>query len=849
MFKISYQFIMRNKKKSLSIMLSIILSVALLVGIGSLIRSANISKSNYYAELNGNYQYTYKLDAKQIKKLPNILQNSKTHIKNESITTELYFTEIPKVMTVIACTQSYLEMNSISLLKGRLPDAKDEIVLEEWMLSNLGLKEGIGETLKIEHIDFKIVGIVSDSFTKYNEEIIGYTVISENTSDADAYTLYVNFDLSTNIEKESLQFMEELGCKAEERRANWDVIEPLGITAPISENESVVAFVKKLSMDEDMTTILFAIFSAFIIYSILNVTVMQRMSQYGILESMGAGFRHLFEIIFLEVFMLFMIGFPIGCIVGIAVSKGLYRKFNRIFLSADIKPATFVISRKVIFNAFIFLLVLLIIVTIKTVLQIRKTNNMDIIKNSNQRLLKDRRILANERGHLLQYVSHRYMILKTWVFVGMLFSLAIGGIVFCGTDYVIQATKQENEMTMKADDGLYSDYFISMQNSTFNQGLSESKISELKCIKGIDSLYPVKHFLGATFIPSAKYKNKHFFDPANEDERIKDYFNGICTEEENGEYLVKGNIYGYSYEMLNVLNKYLIEGKIYPEIMENENGIILCLPQDGGSLKFDAIDFEPGDTIRIKVPRSLEAEGDVLKFQSGDELYEVKEFKIVATVKRVMAHNDYFVGPSGLDIIMTNAMMSREFNIDNYNMVSIIKQDSASGMAIAEEIRKIVQPIERCVFIDFTSLIEKENMNLRQREVFFVGLSVIIVLVSMFHILNSMNYLIMSRKQDFGILRAMGVSDSMFRKMLIREGILYGIYASGIMFLGTVIIIGVLYVYLRSVAFLYEPKFFLNWSYLVILGGVNIILSIIAVFISSQSILREKIVECMRKNE
>ena len=61
MLKISYQFISKNAKKSLVAIVSIALSVALLVGIVSIVRSSNISKSEYYGNINGNYQYLYTL--------------------------------------------------------------------------------------------------------------------------------------------------------------------------------------------------------------------------------------------------------------------------------------------------------------------------------------------------------------------------------------------------------------------------------------------------------------------------------------------------------------------------------------------------------------------------------------------------------------------------------------------------------------------------------------------------------------------------------------------------------------------------------------------------------------------
>lgn len=847
MLRLSYQFLIKNKKKSLAILLSVVLSSSLLAGIGALLYSANISKSRYYAEINGNYQYGYRLNEQQIKKLDDVLKSSKASIKNAGIATNLFTTDEPKVMEVIGCNPEYLKMNEISLLDGRLPQKEDEIVLEKWIVKNLKLKNGIGENLKFDNHEFKIVGIVSDSFEKYSSQIVAYTFLGDILPEID-YKLYVNFKLSDDIEKQSLILMRELGCESKDREANWNVIEPLGVKEPTDSKIDLITYIKEITLDENMISLIFGVFSVFILYSIVSVSVMQRMKEYGILASLGAENKHLFEIFFTEVFILFFIGFPLGCLLGIGISKELYEKFNHIFLNANISPVQFVVSKKVIWNGFILLFMLLIVIAVKTVMQISRQSKMDVIKSNSHHLLKDRRILAEKEKTMIFNLSHRYMMRKKSIFLGILFSMSIGGIILCCTDYVIKETKNENELTMKADDGLNSDYFINMQTSTFDYGLSENDIKKIEDLEGVALVAPVKHFLGATFVPGDKYTKKHFFDPGNNDPRLKEYFDGICTREDNGDYLIKGNIYGYNSVMLKKLEEYLLEGSVNSKRMEQENGVIVCLPQDGGTLKFDAVNLKPGEIIKIKVPKELDAQDEILKFKSADEMYDIKEFKILGTVKRVMAHNDYFVGPSGLDIIMTNSMMTKEFEIKNYNMVSISKKTSSNGIVIEENLSKIVNSLERCIFTDYTSLIERENLNLAQRWIFYVGLSIVIIIISMLHVLNSMNYLILSRKQDFGILRAIGLGKGALYKMTLREGFLYGVYSSIIMTIVIVMITGLLYFYLKNVSFLYEPRFMMNWCYIGICILVNIVLSMFAVFLSSKPLLSDEIVMCM-KNE
>ncbi|WP_440195984.1 ABC transporter permease, partial [Anaerocolumna jejuensis] len=269
MIKLSYQFMIRNKRKSVSILFSIILSVALLGGIGALLHSADISKSEYYKTINGNYQYVYDITGSQLNLVQNKLKTHKINITNIGITRNLYFTDEPKILTVVGCNREYLQMNHMSLISGKLPANKNQIVVENWIIHNLNLKNGIGDTLSIEGKDFKIVGIVSDSFEKYEKNMNVYTVLSDTDSTNSTYKVYVNFDTSRNIEKQSIEYMKYLGCTQKDRGASWDVLEPLGIKAPKSDgNMSLLSWLQNVSMDENMITILFGIFSAFIVYSI-----------------------------------------------------------------------------------------------------------------------------------------------------------------------------------------------------------------------------------------------------------------------------------------------------------------------------------------------------------------------------------------------------------------------------------------------------------------------------------------------------------------------------------------------------------------------------------------------------
>ena len=63
----------------------------------------------------------------------------------------------------------------------------------------------------------------------------------------------------------------------------------------------------------------------------------------------------------------------------------------------------------------------------------------------------------------------------------------------------------------------------------------------------------------------------------------------------------------------------------------------------------------------------------------------------------------------------------------------------------------------------------------------------ILLIISVLHIMNSISSMVLSRRHEFGILRAMGISDRGYMLMILKEALRYGIYASLVMGAGYVL--------------------------------------------------------------
>lgn len=848
LIKFAIQYIKHYKKQSISIFLSIVLSVALLTGIGSLVHSANKSAIEKIREDSGNYHFYYKVNEKQLKKIKENKKSKKYTIDKLGVTNAKSHIDEPFIIEFLNADSSYLDMTGRKLLQGSLPSKDGEIAFDTYSLNNLNVKKEIGTTIKLDGKTYKLCGILSN-LTNPKTDMQGFVNDYSQPKENNSYLVYVKYDENKNINKQNSKFIKKFNISKENARVNWHLSIEFGVKPPKGiEKYNIFEFLKNLELNTNAIILLVGVFGAAAVYSIFHVSILQRISQYGVLEVLGANNKQLLFLLFLELFLLFIIGFPIGCILGIGVSSTIYERFPHIFLSSDITPGAFFISEKSIYLGFLFILLLLILITVRVVHQLNKYSSIESMKNFKVTNKQKRTLESVRHSNMTKVLSHKYMTQKKGMFVGILFSLSLGGIIFLCSSYSIQLTKNNNELTMKADDGLNSDYQVTMQTTDFDIGIPKGKISRLNEVEGLSRVYPVKYLFGAIKIKEKQLFWKDFFKPLEKDYRIKNFFNGICTKQSEGGYLLKTNIYGYNNGMLEGLNSYVIDGKVNHDDMVKNNKVIVRLPMDGTGM-YDAVDIKPGNTIKVKVPKTMKPTGEIVKFkEENKDDYVTKEFVVAATVKRVMANNIYFIGDYGMDIVMTNEQMKNNFNIENYNSVSIKKTKESNSVELSENIKSVVNNIKRCIVTDYTIAIEKNNTYLNQKLLFIYGIVFVLLAISLFHIINTVSYLVFSRRHEFGILRAMGITDNRFLLMMMREGFLYGLYASIIMIIGSIIGQFMIYFMVKRIYLYINPIFEVNAPLYIGMIVLNIIISIVAVIIPVKQILKNDIISEISKS-
>ena len=327
-----------NKKRTIVTIIGIILSTALMVGIGLLFSSFQDLMIRDTIGYSGKYEAKYN-DVDLIKL---------NDIKDKNFT---YFYEKPIGFSKIESSNEYKPymyitsvnreyFNELKLIEGSFPKNENEIVISNHVITNGGLNYKVGDIVTFnygsrnidgditlansEFVDgedltnegtytYKIVGIVERSnFESYSAS--GYTAFTVDVnSDKGNVNLYVMFNKNKKIIKQSEELAKELNY-------NGDINYNSTLLALYGES----TYGNVMSSMGGMMIIMLSLVSIgciIVIYNSFAISVMERKKEFGLLSSIGATKRQLSHTVFFEAVVVGVIGIILG-IIGAYIGIG-----------------------------------------------------------------------------------------------------------------------------------------------------------------------------------------------------------------------------------------------------------------------------------------------------------------------------------------------------------------------------------------------------------------------------------------------------------------------------------------------------------------------------------------------
>lgn len=883
MLKLAWRYMVYYKNQTVAILFSIILTAGLFSGISSLLYSSKMNDLEKNKLIYGDWHYKIAVNEEQLEKM-NTVEHRRGYLLQDCGKLEIRdAVEEPYRILFEYADDRYRKLLHREIIEGKYPVGGNEIAADNYTLGNLGFTGGVGDKIAIGQNEYIVTGIVKSEWAP-NIDNMELFVGEEFAKKMSYYYAYINFGTGEKLYKQLDNFLKINEIASDAVENNEEVTSFLCGEKPDSIRDivdfglnnkkgNITYIILKLQSEYNLAfnamLMLLCIFSLFVIYSVFNISVSKRMSQYAVLQTVGIGEGTIFGSLTFELWVLFIIGYPAGVGMSIGLLNLLYNKLGKIFGSGNLISNTelqikqseqvigntalssnFYIAWNAVIVGFVFLLIALSWIAFLTLRKIRKQSLNDIMKENVSTGMKKRKIYSTGHRSLLNVLIKRFMFSKRRKFVSILISLSLGGCIFLCTSYMVENLKIHAELSMKSDDGLNSEYKISLKTDKLSDSIPSSVVDNVKSFDDLEDVYATKYTLGEISIRKDELEWTDYFTERNNHYAFKRDYDGICVEKNNATYGIKYDVYGYEDELIESLNDYVLEGKIDMQSLE-DHGVIAVANMDGQG-NYDFYGKHPGDYIQLKVPKSKDCNKEVLKFNDSPDEYVVENLKIVAIVSRALIKEQGFLirdpWKSAQSVIMTNQQMEDYFGINNYNIISASQKEKDKSVDVARKLLLAIKDVPRATLQDYSTAIETQKNYLKQQQLFFSGIAIIVLIISLFHIINSMNFSILARRHEFGIIRAMGITDAGFYKMIAKEGLLYGLLANMLMILVYATILKkIMIYYMQHVIKFLHITANVPTTLIITIIILNLVIALISVMVPARQIIKSNIISEIRE--
>jgi putative ABC transport system permease protein len=432
-----------NKRRTIVTIASIILSCALIGGVATLVSSFQRFMQDVEIEDSGNYHAIFNNVPKE--KVKYIENNA--YIKESMKSTTLGYAYLKgskntykPYLWVVAFDKQNFENTPLKLLTGRLPKNSDEIIISSHIESDGGVKYKVGDTIILEMGDrysgntklgtkdpyiynenvdgvinqdeifktrvthqYKIVGIIErPSFEPYSSA--GYTVItyldSKDSSMVDSLNISVIVKNPSGI-YDKLENIAKINDLPKNKNV-YDIeyhnalLRWYGITDNDNANSVLYGFEVIL-----ITVIMIA--SVIVIYNSFNISITERKKQFGMLSSIGTTSKQIRNMVLKEGLLLSIIGIPLGIIssiIGIGItlqvinSLGIFEEYYDTQFMLTVSPLSIFIT---IFFGSLTIFLSCLIPAIKA----SRTSPIDAIRLTGDIKIKGRKLRTSKLTHKL----------------------------------------------------------------------------------------------------------------------------------------------------------------------------------------------------------------------------------------------------------------------------------------------------------------------------------------------------------------------------------------------------------------------------------------------------------------
>lgn len=876
---ISYRYLENSKKRSILTCIGIILSVALICAIGTLIVSYRENDMEQTKKDKGEFHVVFEgVSENKVRKIEGHLDSERVGVLREIGKSKIYeanpgdinVKDMPmyKYIDIVSYDKKAMEMLPLSLKEGNLPKNENEITIEEWALEYIPNHPKVGDKITlplgeftrktIEHSKkydeeeciteenfgdgsnykydemekktFVLSGILDSRFySQYNIRAKAITSPTLDITSKGKCNAYVYVNKKKNIEKyiDEVKLDMILSGNKENMKVdfNYDLLNFEGRGIDKEYNTTVFLIVALIIFIIVMSTIM-------VIYNIFQMSVMDRIRQFGILSSIGATPKQIRKIVYKEAGVLGFISIPIGLLSGVAAMNIVFYIIKKI-LSGNIDFEFKVVASPYVFIiSIVIALITIYISCVKPAFIASKISPLDAIKsNFGIKTEKVRKVKTNilmEKIFKIEgNIAYKNIKKNKRRFLVTISSTIVSIVLFIAFSFMMSMGSTMDSVKKQS----YRDYELrKVPESNKNSGFSQKDYITIKNIRGVENVYRI--FESRDYVISV---HKELITP--EYRKILNERNPQTSKEknENIPLLLKG----YGREELKLCKNKLLKGNVSEEELKNQKGVLLVQNGSVFNTKSDKAsvinftNFKVGDKIQICKTSS-----------EGKEITK-GSFKVLGILRETPigdAKSD-----NGEIYAVTTEELFKDMTKDKtFYSMHILVDGKAERKNITAQLKKFADTSKKIILADTKEKLENIKKESIIQGIFLYGFVAVITIIGSLNIINTIETNLILRKRELAAMQAIGMSSKQVNKMIYLEGGIYGIISSTF---GGVIGTTLTYVIYRIFSRVREVKWSVPWKYIIIAAIGAIIISLLSAYFPLRKIKKESIVDNIRMEE
>lgn len=804
----------KNKKRTIVTILGIILSVALITAITTFVSSMQGSLVDYAKKNVGNYHILVENVPKEKQKY--LLHNEKVEnsivlqtIGNAKTVSLEYAVglkeeDISKIKVRAAKKEDFADLGII-LQEGELPKNEKELVISEDFRNEYRTDIQVGDTLKLAvngaEKEYTVSGISGMSAVEFYDENgkLGCSLFTVPKHEIDGENTDIALLMKNPKDTFAFQKMLNKEVGLQECRTNDALLTFQGAI----KNADALMTLKILA---GIVIGIILLTSVFVIKNSFDISITERLKQYGMLASIGATSKQIRKNVLFEGGILGIIAIPLGVLFGIgAIWCTIYVVMEILkgtSFNGEIELKLYV-SVEAILIAVVVAIFMIYISSLIPAKKAKKVSPMEAIRETKDTKLEARKLRTSKFFQKVfgieGEIARKNLKRSRKKYRTTVFSLFISIVLFLSISSVrIYGEEMQNMQYAKMDYNLIA-YYDSEDMKTI--GENYQKASK---VKGIKKSEIVKIWVTTPI-------NISFTEEAEKSRGITEF--SQKEKDEDTEYV----FYSLSDKSYKEFAKKL--GLSYEEVKDKG---ILC----DTSIAF-VRDEDDEKAKRKKYHELTVKDGEKLQFDGG-------EIEIAKRADRLPFTQNYYYG---INVIVSEEWMSkREFKYDGLYI------DAENTLKVRENIEKVTGQ-DKWVYMDFAEEARENNSINLIISIFLYGFVAVISVIGITNIFNTITTNMALRSREFATLRSIGMTDKAFKKMIWYESFLYGMKA---LLLGIPVGLGLSYVFYRQFTHILEVPYHVPYQSLIICILFVFVIVCLTMQYAVKKVEKQNIIETIR---